>query len=597
MNVTTTLTGWQDSPPRRGTLGIIENCLATIFTCTWTIQHLNIPAKMLNVPVKSDSTFKIFRRTLKWMTISILLPEFILAHAIFELTMAIQALDAMNNAGLIVKYPLWVQIFRQPNKTKLLVSLLSRNKPASQLSQENELAIRPSQNDEPASRSPFENEPSIADRVAPWTLTHAYFANMGGFVWEGTLEGDDRPQRYIITGHEIARQGEYKNISNGPQYEEDTIKDKSKSDAFAKSFAVLQSLQLVLSLVVRKVRQLPISQLEIVTLAFAVCGIATFLLRWYKPRNIAVPLPIDLKSRPRDVEYPFNTFYDMLMNRSRSERDNRIPNDNIPINYWTTNPALYLLAFLSVVLGSLHAIAWSFEFSTQAEKTAWRVATIASIIIPPAGLLAVPLSQYHLAWGNPQDFMTGLCALFDYGIDRDNLQFPPYEIVQVRNNLFRICSMPALDENSKVKFSLVFYPILQYCDPNHGTGRPNRPFIALQLLTRLHSMRNTAKRSKFTPGPARTILYNSDFGRQINHLADYVTGTGPWTMVERAARTNVYPRREIFGRAVNRSIVLLTTILYCSARLAILALTLSSLRKMPDGVYITTWTKYIPAVQ
>ncbi|KAI0097198.1 hypothetical protein GGR51DRAFT_484510 [Nemania sp. FL0031] len=35
--------GWQTNPSRRGTLMIIQNCLFTIFACTWSIQHPNVP--------------------------------------------------------------------------------------------------------------------------------------------------------------------------------------------------------------------------------------------------------------------------------------------------------------------------------------------------------------------------------------------------------------------------------------------------------------------------------------------------------------------------------------------------------------------------
>lgn len=43
MDQVNTTAGWQPNPDRRGTLGIVESCLFTVFACTWSFQHLNVP--------------------------------------------------------------------------------------------------------------------------------------------------------------------------------------------------------------------------------------------------------------------------------------------------------------------------------------------------------------------------------------------------------------------------------------------------------------------------------------------------------------------------------------------------------------------------
>lgn len=34
---------WQAVPTERGTLTLVYSCLLTVFTCTWTVLHLNVP--------------------------------------------------------------------------------------------------------------------------------------------------------------------------------------------------------------------------------------------------------------------------------------------------------------------------------------------------------------------------------------------------------------------------------------------------------------------------------------------------------------------------------------------------------------------------
>lgn len=83
--------GWQAGGDRRGTWAIVSSCLSTIFACTWTIQHLNVPGK----PTLDGKWARKFR-SCKWMVVNVLFPEFIVLQAAFELFMAIQALRLME---------------------------------------------------------------------------------------------------------------------------------------------------------------------------------------------------------------------------------------------------------------------------------------------------------------------------------------------------------------------------------------------------------------------------------------------------------------------------------------------------------------------
>lgn len=85
--------GRQSNPSRRGTVEIMQSCLFTILICTWSVQHLN-------VPVPTDRRVERLRRTIKWITITVLFPEFVLAHAIMERDMAFKSMRLLKSLDI-----------------------------------------------------------------------------------------------------------------------------------------------------------------------------------------------------------------------------------------------------------------------------------------------------------------------------------------------------------------------------------------------------------------------------------------------------------------------------------------------------------------
>lgn len=87
------LQGWVASPQTRGTFDILSSCLVAIIASTWTILHMNLPGPQ-------DSTATKFFRKLKWMLFTIIFPEFIFAHAMEERLMAYMVLGRLREAGV-----------------------------------------------------------------------------------------------------------------------------------------------------------------------------------------------------------------------------------------------------------------------------------------------------------------------------------------------------------------------------------------------------------------------------------------------------------------------------------------------------------------
>ncbi|KAN0095756.1 hypothetical protein V8E51_016467 [Hyaloscypha variabilis] len=122
------------------------------------------------------------------------------------------------------------------------------------------------------------------------TLTHSFFAIMGGFAIDtNDLEEDPyipgSPRLHLCPDGvlEAARQGLIPDISL------EYIKDKSKADSLAKALVVTQAGWLILQCIARTASKLPVTALELNTLAHAVCALCTYALWWNKPLDIEDP--------------------------------------------------------------------------------------------------------------------------------------------------------------------------------------------------------------------------------------------------------------------------------------------------------------------
>jgi hypothetical protein len=94
----------------------------------------------------------------------------------------------------------------------------------------------------------------------------------------------------------------------------------------------------------------------------------------------------------------------------------------------------------------------------------------------------------------------------------------------------------------------------------------------------------------------KSLSLPTEFTKQFSSLLDLLDGKGPKRLRD-AAQTNLFPRQNLLNETVNLYIIYLTGIIYCLARLTIIALLFSSLRAMPDSVYETTWANVIPNTQ
>ncbi|KAJ5701287.1 hypothetical protein N7488_008835 [Penicillium malachiteum] len=515
--------GWQNSPGRRGTWQIATACATTIFACTYSIQHLN-------VPLREDGTAKKLLRKCKWMVFTVLFPEFILGHALLEFALAVQSV-------LDIKSRTMFKITRLPWPVKLYILVTSGY---SSLKEQEDLEAH-------------------SDPAQPlWSITHSYYANMGGIVYYGAHFTTPLTAKNIPTIAEL-----YKSL----EITEEDIKDKGKSDFFTKGIAILQISQLVLSLIARAYQGLPFSQLETLTLSFSICGVATYLSCWYKPQNVGEATRIKDQNSLEASDFPkfYDNFWNILMNtdRSTTEQIHRIQNDNMPSgSQQRAHTIIPLLALLSAAFGSLHLIAWNFNFPTSIERLLWRIATVSSIAVPMLGLLAIPLAQITVKAGDPQQFV-GDCSQLLREFLWDN---------------------PTRSDVQKAELDLE----RTHTEPRQYKDIFDEPSLPDELLQFIERSLEGNKPS--------LLAEPLQFSLNLRRLVKAMEGFAPKRIVTKC-NTREFPCKSLLPESLNLCIIYITGLIYSLSRLMIMALALSSLRSMPDEVYVTTWTVNIPSIQ
>ncbi|KAF9474062.1 hypothetical protein BDN70DRAFT_842810, partial [Pholiota conissans] len=226
---------------------IIISCFATIFACTWSAIHPNIPAP-------TDCWWTRFKRQVTTMICALLAPELITFWALEQRISAREIMDEYNRE---------------------ILKGLFRDSPS------------------PSSSKPSMNRPQ-------WTITHGFFLQMGGFM----LSEDGRAIHILIDGshQEIPNKLQLiHNIKEGiispPRITEEDIQDRSKGDIISKAIIILQTMWFIVQCIARWSQHLPLTELEIVTLGFAMLNGITYALWWNKPQNVGCPVFLE-RERP-----------------------------------------------------------------------------------------------------------------------------------------------------------------------------------------------------------------------------------------------------------------------------------------------------------
>lgn len=373
-------------PNIRSTLDIVWSCLSVILLSTWSVIRLTVPPQV-HPHTRSQrlgKTLWLVLRKVKWMLWALLAPEILLGDALAKYASARQAVKKMRDLAKAddVEWTLTHAFFADMGG--FVVKFL----------------------DEPSDGTPAvvpepvaEFQERMADDfrnigLVEWT-PHRVHCDMAAEIGFDT-GGDGNPHLVCLAGNiwvlnatQLTMAREYGIISRLPALSEDEINDKSKSDGLVKLLAVTQLAWLVLQLIVRAVRDKPSTQLEIMALSYAICAAVTYGLVWSRPKDVSQPVVLEADRFPTKsqmcllgLECPSGLRSEV---RAHYALDNRNDKED-------TLPLVLGILVGAIVFGLIHIAAWNFGFPTAVEKLLWR---ICSLILTggPAVMLAMLLCQ------------------------------------------------------------------------------------------------------------------------------------------------------------------------------------------------------------
>ncbi|KAI2707605.1 hypothetical protein CBS147332_6663 [Penicillium roqueforti] len=251
-----------------------------------------------------------------------------------------------------------------------------------------------------------------------WTIKHAFFADMGGFLIEPP-EIDCLPS-FPLNGKQlfILVKGGYVDY---PSIKKEEIEDKSKSDRLARLITIAQALWFCLNCVFRFAQGLHVTTLELTTLSFILNFLVTSYCWYHKPMDIERPVTLKLKSsmaiiRKKLDQNPESKWYETPLDFiSRNEwfysrfwryyiqishsmriplftRPTRRPYDRIPSHFIPVvdTQAEIICGPVILLFSSIFLIAWNYHFPTETERLLWRIASVDALAYAlVGGLLAL----------------------------------------------------------------------------------------------------------------------------------------------------------------------------------------------------------------
>ncbi|KZP14052.1 hypothetical protein FIBSPDRAFT_921454 [Athelia psychrophila] len=356
----------------RSLVGIVTSCLATIFACVWVAVHPNVPGP------KQDRTSRYFE-SFKLVVVTLLVPEWVLAWAVRQFLQARKFRDKLESASIYAAIAIgYDKNTTHERNTRRASSGIWRggmSVPHNTPSKDGTGSVREARTGEleikraspVLRRSRVRSMPELREPARKldlsWTITHGFLMTMGGFhSYRGgqpTCPLDVRSVLALVRSRSLAP----------PTSVE--LRDRSKGDALSKTIAILQTLWFVAQCIARRVENLAITNLEIVTLAYTAITVAMYTAWWHKPLNMHCPV--------RRVPTFWSSCYA----------------DDGPLPLYADIIALSV----AMVFGAVHCAAWSFAFPSLEQQKMWRVCAIAIAAIPlPMAVAFAVFNPFHASY-------------------------------------------------------------------------------------------------------------------------------------------------------------------------------------------------------
>ncbi|KAF2027899.1 hypothetical protein EK21DRAFT_12667, partial [Setomelanomma holmii] len=121
-----------------------------------------------------------------------------------------------------------------------------------------------------------QNKAALAE--GHWSMTHALFAEMGGYAVEvETIEPPDADNPPVLRLYNES------SIYQETWCTKEDILDKGKADNLVKSLTIIQLVWLLVQSSARFIQQLPLTTLELRTMTYIPCAMLMYYFWWEKP--------------------------------------------------------------------------------------------------------------------------------------------------------------------------------------------------------------------------------------------------------------------------------------------------------------------------
>ena len=286
-------------------------------------------------------------------------------------------------------------------------------------------------------------EDFVSSGYPQWTMRHAFFADMGGFL----LQTPEFPA-FPIDGQQLLYLVGRKHLRY-PDIDEEAIRDKNKADGFARIVTLIQIGWFTIQCIARAIQHLALSTFELSTLAFIFCSLNIMFFWLHKPLDVEVPIVLHTNTRIADIllgagdhaRNPYkSTPLDFLnpperrtsiialckfglgvlfkFDKETGERPVKtfVNSRTTPHRGITVREMLYGVLVELIYFG-IHLAAWNFTFPTRTEQILWRVASLQLLGVLLFYLLIITLGTYfyreiaRILFGGVSNSMLGVAAL------------------------------------------------------------------------------------------------------------------------------------------------------------------------------------------
>ncbi|KAF7974347.1 hypothetical protein HWV62_12414 [Athelia sp. TMB] len=401
--------------------GLVLSCLVTILACVWFAVHRNIPAPKVHRPRHGNFFvrtglfvwYKILdqRHAATVFVVTLLVPEWVLAWALRQWLLAHKLVKQLETARVeadkerkdLASGAMETEKEVSESSVHAVIDESSAESPGISAHSEHAPLVVPQSKslsrvasrrckkrceECDVHRSEYD-QVAMAKRVAKaneaWEKIHAFFIIMGGCQFYGEngpicpVSPRDAVQ-LVRRGHLIAPS-------------RDELANQSKGDALSKGVAILQTLWFVMQCIARRIEHLPLTNLEVMTLAYTVITVAMYVVWWEKPLNISCAVRVPEEEVEGEKAQVYDSVWEQTIVYVMGMQDDYVDLrqcTRVP-TFWAANRtgddaviADGIALLVAMVFGAVHCIAWSYAFQSHLEQQLWRASAIAIIAVPAA---------------------------------------------------------------------------------------------------------------------------------------------------------------------------------------------------------------------